>query len=246
MNIESTNVSITDTARNGRSAICYAHFSHVFNFDCVEGMKQYPDKYFDLAVVDPPYGISANKMTLGNGKNKIYRGENDWDKNIPTKEYFTELFRVSKNQIIWGGNYMTEFLTATGAWIFWDKGTGNNSYSDGELAWTSFNGALRKFYKSWVGANAKDNEKRIHPTEKPKALYKFCFEYAKLKNGANILDTHLGSGNSRIVAKKMNFNFVGYEIDKGYFDAANENYEKEINGIIKIDNQKIVTQVSLF
>src|SRR5690554_3922885 len=118
--------------------------SEAFLMDCMEGMKNTPDNYYDLAVVDPPYGIGVNKMTLGNGKKKIYRGEADWDNTIPTQEYWEQLFRVSKNQVVWGGNYMTKFLKPTGAWLFWDKGTGENDFADGELAWTSYNGALRK------------------------------------------------------------------------------------------------------
>ena len=98
-------------------------FLSLHHCDCMELMKQTPDKYFDLAIVDPPYGIGANKMQLGNGKRKIYRGENDWDNSIPTAEYWEQLFRVSKNQIVWGGNYMTEHLKPTSSWLFWDKGT---------------------------------------------------------------------------------------------------------------------------
>ena len=103
----------------------------LLNMDCLHYMKQCEDKQFDLAIVDPPYGIGANKMTLGNGKKKIYRGENDWDAEIPKKEYWDELMRISKNQIVWGGNYFTEFLPPTGAWVFWDKGTGDNDFADG-------------------------------------------------------------------------------------------------------------------
>jgi len=196
------------------------------NKDCMEIMAEYPDGYFDLAIVDPPYGIGANKMTLGNGKKKIYRGEKDWDNAIPPKEYFDELFRISKNQIIWGGNYMTEFLTSTSAWIFWDKGTGLNDFADGELAWTSFYVALKKFFKSWVGANAKDDYKRLHPTQKPIALYSFCLQYAKATNDFKIIDTHLGSGSSLIAADKFGVaDFVGCELDKEYFDAMKKRYE---------------------
>lgn len=199
--------------------------SDVFNMDCIEGMKQYPDKYFELAIVDPPYGIGANKMTLGNGRKKIFRGTNDWDNSIPSAEYFCELKRVSKNQIIWGGNYMTEFLEPTGCWIFWDKGTGENDFADGELAWTSFKGALRKLSKSWVGANAKDGIERIHPTQKPIYLYRWILiKYAK--EGDKILDTHLGSGSSRIAADMEGFDFVGYELDKEYFDASVKRYNE--------------------
>ena len=191
--------------------------SEVFNIDCMEFMMQFADNHFELAIVDPPYGIGANKMTLGNGKKKIFRGNNDWDNEIPSIEYFEELKRVSINQIIWGGNYMTKFLPPISSWIFWDKGTGENDFADGELAWTSFGGALRKVTKSWVGANAKDEIQRIHPTQKPIYLYRWIFnKYAK--KGDKILDTHLGSGSSRIAADMEGFDFYGCELDQDYFD----------------------------
>ena len=202
--------------------------STVFNYDCIAIMKQYPDKIFDLAVVDPPYGIGANKMQLGNGKKKIYRGENDWDNSIPTAEYWEQLFRVSKNQIVWGGNYMTEYLKPTGAWLFWDKGTGDNDFADGELAWTSYNGALRKITKSWVGANAKDGLERIHPTQKPIYLYDWIFNRF-CERGNLILDTHLGSGSSRISAHKAKLHFVGCEIDKRYYEAQEARFKNFIS-----------------
>ena len=206
----------TDTAI--AYSTCYVQpFSEVFNEDCISVMKRYPDKFFDLAVVDPPYGIGANKMQLGNGKRKIYRGENDWDNSIPTAEYWQELFRVSKNQIVWGGNYMTEHLNPTSSWLFWDKGTGDNDFADGELAWTSFGGALRKITKSWVGANAKDGLERIHPTQKPIYLYDWIFD-KYCKEGDLVLDTHLGSASSRISANKAKLRFVGCEIDTKYFN----------------------------
>ena len=192
---------------------------NITNEDNMELMARYPDKYFDLAIVDPPYGIGANKMTLGNGKKKIYRGENDWDKTIPSKEYFDELFRVSKNQIVWGGNYMTEFLRPTSSWLFWDKGTGENDFADGELAWSSFGGALRKLTKSWVGANAKDECERLHPTQKPIYLYKWLLDkYAKEND--KILDTHLGSGSIAIACHDYKFDLTACELDKEYFDKA--------------------------
>lgn len=190
----------------------------------LELMKRYKDNHFDLAIVDPPYGIGANKMTLGNGKTKIYRGENDWDKEIPKKAYWDELFRISKNQIVWGGNYFTEYLPPTSAWVFWDKGTGDNDFADGELAWTSFKGALRKAKCSWVGANAKNGDKRIHPTEKPIELYQWLLnKYAK--QGDKIIDTFLGSGSIAIACDALGFDLVGTEIDKRYFREANERLE---------------------
>lgn len=199
----------------------------VYLEDCTEALKRFSDGYFDIAVVDPPYGIGANKMQLGNGKRKIYRGESDWDNAIPTADYWEQLFRVSKNQIVWGGNYMTEYLKPTGAWLFWDKGTGENDFADGELAWTSYNGALRKITKSWVGANAKDGLERIHPTQKPIYLYDWIFNRFA-KEGNLILDTHVGSGSSRIAAHKHKLHFVGFEIDKGYYEAQ----EKRFNAFI--------------
>ena len=183
------------------------------NCDNMELMAQYPDKYFDLAIVDPPYGIGANKMTLGNGKRKIYRGENDWDKTIPPDEYWSELFRVSKNQIVWGGNYMTKYLKPTSAWLFWDKQTGLNDFADGELAWTSFNGALRKITKQWLGSNAKDEVERIHPTQKPIALYNWILnKYAT--PGMKILDTHLGSGSIAIACHYAGYDLTACELDE--------------------------------
>jgi len=196
--------------------------------DCIEGMSKYPDKYFDIAVVDPPYGINASEMTMGSGKNKKYKKGKFWDTEKPDKKYFIELNRVSKNQIIWGGNYFT--LPISKSWIIWDKGIyGDCDFGDGELAWTSFNKVLRIAkirYKGFLGAD----ETRIHPTQKPVKLYEWLLiNYAK--TGDKILDTHLGSGSSRIAADKLGFNFTGFEIDKEYFDAQEKrfcDYKKQL------------------
>ncbi len=193
----------------------------ITNEDNMALMARYPDNYFSLAICDPPYGIGANKMTLGNGKKKIFRGLNDWDLSIPSSEYFTELFRVSKNQIVWGGNYMTEHLPPSMGWIFWDKGTGSNDFADGELAWSSFDRALRKFTKSWVGANANNGSPRIHPTEKPFALYKWLLQkYAKPND--KILDTHLGSGSIAIACHDFGYELTACELDEDYYKASIE------------------------
>ena len=203
--------------------------SVVKNIDCMLGMAEYPDKYFELAIVDPPYGIGADKMTLGNGKRKVFRGNTNWDNKAPDKKYFTELFRVSKNQIIWGANNF-ECLPASSSWIFWDKGTGENDFSDGELAWASFGGALRKVFISWVGANAKEKNEadRVHPTQKPVKLYKWLLDkYAK--QGDKILDTHLGSGSSRIACYDYGFDFTGFELDKDYFEAQEKRFKDHIS-----------------
>ena len=198
----------------------------VTNEDNIELMSRYPDNYFEIAIVDPPYGIGANKMTLGNGKKKIFRGSSDWDKETPSKKYFDELFRISKNQIIWGANYMTQYLPQSMGWVFWDKGTGQNDFSDGELAFTSFNRALRKYKVSWVGANANNGTPRIHPTEKPVALYKWLLmNYAK--EGDKILDTHLGSGSIALACHELGFSLTACELDSEYYDAAFKRFKQQ-------------------
>lgn len=181
-------------------------------------MSRYPDNFFDLAVVDPPYGISIN-MNMGRSKNaKTKKHTNKkWDNCIPDSSYFNELFRVSKNQIIWGGNYMTCYLPPKQGWIFWDKCVHEGvSFSDGELAWTSFDIALKSVTIPYCGFRGREDV-RIHPTQKPVKLYSWIFKnYAK--KGMKILDTHLGSGSSRIAAYQAGLYFVGCEIDKEYFE----------------------------
>ena|SRR3990167_11272731 len=211
--------------------------------DCMEFMEGLGDKAFGLAVCDVNYGIGVNKMALGNGKNKIYRGKNDWDKESPKKEYFDKLLNISENQILWGANhFISKIPFDSSCWIFWDKGTGNNDYADGELAWTSFNSTVKKFYKSWVGANAKDTHTRIHPTQKPVALYEWLLKnYAKPND--IILDTHAGSFSSAVACLKMGFTYTGIEIDAYYFKAGCEwveaVYEAMILGYAKTKLNKI-------
>ncbi len=191
----------------------------------MELMSRYKDNHFDLAIVDPPYGINVTKMTLGNGKNKINRGTTDWDSTTPTNEYFEELRRVSKNQIVWGANYMTENLPPSMGWIYWDKGTGANDFSDGELAYTSFSRALRAYKVSWVGANANNGTPRIHPTEKPIKLYEWILmNYSK--EGDTILDTHLGSGSIAIACYNLGYDLTACEIDKEYYNASIKRLEQ--------------------
>ncbi len=188
----------------------------------MEYMATLPDKYFELAIVDPPYGINFAKTHTGKGW--VVRKNKEWDKCIPDGKYFDELFRVSKNQIVWGGNYMTTYLPPSMGWIFWDKGQRDFSLADGELAWTSFQKALRVFNYS----RAKLNLTRggIHPTEKPIDLYKWQMDkYAK--PGDKILDTHLGSGNSAIAAHQMGFQFVGCELDQDYYEAACKRFKEQ-------------------
>ncbi|NBU82296.1 MAG: site-specific DNA-methyltransferase [Flavobacteriaceae bacterium] len=190
--------------------------SETFNIDCIEGMKQYPDKYFDLAVCDPPYGIDRNNMQMGNSK--INKDNKQWDSNIPNEDYFNELFRVSKNQIIWGGNYFP--LPNSQYFAIWDKGETmyGRDFAECEYAWVR-NGGTRIFKLS---PNQPD---RFHPTQKPIALYEWIFtNYAK--EGFKILDSHLGSQSSRIAAYKAKLDFIGFELDKEYFEQGNQRFEE--------------------
>lgn len=205
--------------------------SNAFNMDCMEAMKEFPDNYFELAIVDPPYGIGESNKKRKNVPNSMWKvAKNDlqyknktWDNKLPEPEYYLELFRVSKNQIVWGGNYMTQYLPPKMGWVFWDKKNGDSDFSDGELAWTSFNVGLRKFEWQWHGFIKQEREKRFHPTQKPVALYKWLLSnYAK--EGDKILDTHLGSGSSRIAAWDMGFDFWGYELDAEYFEAQEKRF----------------------
>lgn len=204
--------------------------SEVFNIDCLEYMKTCKDKAFDLAIVDPPYGIDAANMTLGKGggvaKSRNYK-KKDWDKQPPSKEYWVELFRVSKNQIVWGGNYFS--LPTTKGWIVWKKMDVDNDYTPFELAWTSFKKG-RLFDFLWCGMwqqDMKNKEKRIHPTQKPVQLYKWVLHnYAK--PGDKIFDSHLGSGSNRIAAYKMGFDFYGCELDQEHFEAQEKRFKQAI------------------
>jgi site-specific DNA-methyltransferase (adenine-specific) len=192
--------------------------SSIFMMDCVSAMKNYPDNYFDLAVVDPPYGLNINSS--GSHFKKRHDIKN-WDKEGPGDDYFTHLFRVSKNQIIWGGNYFTEKLSQNNNWIIWDKKNPNLSFSEAELAWCSIKKNIRIF--AFYSVQVEDCGK-IHPTQKPIALYNWIFKnYAE--TGMKVLDTHLGSGSSRIAAHKAGMDFTGFEIDEDYFRASNKRFK---------------------
>ena len=193
----------------------------LLNCDCMEYMATVPDKYFDLAIVDPPYGIGAENHAGNKDNGWTQWVKKDWDKAIPTAEYWQELFRVSKNQIVWGANYMTKYLPPKMGWIVWDKGQRDFSLADGELAWTSFDKAMRIF--TYARAKAL-KEGKIHPTQKPIPLYEWLLtNYAK--KGQRILDTHLGSGSSAIAAHYFGVDFVGCELDKDYFEAAKARFD---------------------
>ena len=211
-----------------------------FNMDCLEAMRQMPDKAFDLAVVDPPYGIGVMSMNYTKSgavrthgyaaaKRRDYRKQSEWDV-APPQEYFSQLFRVTKKCIIWGGNYFQ--LPPSKGFLVWDKRVNDqmsNDFADCEMAWMSEGlGVARVFRFCWNGmiqGDMKNKEERFHPTQKPVALYKWILNrYAK--PGDKILDTHLGSGSSRIAAYDLGFDFVGYEIDKEYFDKQEERFAK--------------------
>lgn len=209
--------------------------------DCLEAMRKMKDNEFDLAVVDPPYGIGILSMnytrsgavrTHGHAaaKRRDYRKQGEWDVK-PSKEYFDQLMRVSKKQIIWGGNYFSDMLPPSKGFICWDKRVNDamsNDFADCEYAWISDGlGVARVFRYCWNGmiqGDMKNKEDRFHPTQKPVALYTWIYQnYAK--PGYKILDTHLGSGSSRIAAYDAGLDFVGYEIDKEYFDKQEERFK---------------------
>lgn len=219
-----------------------------YNIDCVEAMRAMPDRCFDLAVVDPVYGdvtkggYITGKSRGGVGPHPVHNPE-IWNQPKTNQEYFDQLFRVSKNQIIWGGNYFVkEIARNSQCWIVWDKCHPEGiKFADAELAWTSFNSKTRIFRFLWNGmcqgtpgngtkmqGNKNLNEIRIHPTQKPTALYNWIFRnYAK--PGDQILDTHLGSGSSRIAAYDAGLDFTGYEIDKEYFEKQEEQFTAHIS-----------------
>ena len=187
---------------------------NIYNQDCLEAMKETSDNQFDLAIVDPPYGINAGKMTMGSGKHEFVKGK-DWDSEVPDDKYFKELFRVSKEQIIWGGNYFK--LPLNNNWIIWDKRNPNLSFSEAELAWCSINKNVRIFQR--LSTLPDYDGKKKHPTQKPIKLYEWLLmKYAK--EGDKILDTHLGSGSIAIACHNLGFDLEGYELDKEYYDNA--------------------------
>ena len=216
----------------------------LYNADCMDGMREFPDKFFDLAIVDPPYGINADLFNMGSGASKdagkfgtavrlrgrlnqgggklknrlLNRSEISWDNEIPPEEYFEELKRVSKNQVIWGGNYFP--LPPTRCVLVWDKKQPWENFSQVELAWTSFDKPAGLFSFSNTGAG------KIHPTQKPIELYSWVIRRCA-KEGDKILDTHAGSASSLIACHRAGYEAWGFEINKDYYDMAKERLEKE-------------------
>lgn len=215
-----------------------------YNMDCLGAMREMEDNAFDLAVVDPPYGIGIQSMTFCKGgklvdnrksaaKRRDYSRTDAWDVK-PSAEYFEQLMRVSKSQIIWGGNYFTDILPPSKSFIVWDKRCDNNcrnDFADCEFAWASPGLGVARVYRFvWNGmlqGDMKNKEERFHPTQKPVNLYAWIFKWYA-KPGYKILDTHLGSGSSRIAAYDAQLDFTGYEINKEYFDKQEERYQAHI------------------
>lgn len=243
--------------------------SEVFNQDNMIVMQNFPDNFFDLAIVDPPYGINAPGMKMGENinrkdgckhkestatklkkgrlnagsgklKNRALNTMNcEWDAFPPNQSYFDELFRISKNQIIWGGNYFN--LRPTRCVICWDKVQPWENFSQWEMAWTSFDKPAPLFrYSNTGGAN---KETKIHPTQKPIVLYEWLLKKFA-KDGNKILDTHMGSQSSRIAAYKMNFDYWGMEIDEQYFNLGNKRFSEAIDQ--PLFKQPIIEQQSFF
>jgi len=209
-----------------------------YNMDCMEGMKEFPDKYFELAIVDPPYGVSIE--TSGTYFKQFKT--KGWDNATPSTEYFKELFRVSQNQIIWGGNYFLEYLGNTKCFLIWDKMIGEGiSFADAELAWTSFKKPTRIKKLS-----SNNNGGKIHPTQKPVALYEWLL-YNYAKQGDKILDTHVGSASSLIACHNLGFQYVGFELDKEYYEKSLDRLEtaKKQVSILDVIEKQENTQIGM-
>jgi site-specific DNA-methyltransferase (adenine-specific) len=211
------------------------YINKIINADCLDILKQLPDKSIDLVLTDPPYGIGASsniRKGTQRGKSLCISGLNyevkDWDNLIPSKEVFDEIIRVSVNQIIWGGNYFIENLTNTSSMLVWDKNNGENLYADCELAWTSFKSAVRKFKYTWNGMlqeNMKHKEKRVHPTQKPLALFEWCLQNYSNENDL-VLDCFSGSGTTAIACHNLKRRFICVEKDVDYWKASCERLER--------------------
>jgi site-specific DNA-methyltransferase (adenine-specific) len=204
--------------------------NQIIHADCIDIMKDIPDKFFELAIVDPPYGIGAGSVDFINGTSKTektYYKISDWDTAKPDANYFMELFRVSQNQIICGGNYFIDYLKSTRGFICWDKTIHGNSYADCEFLWTSFDRVARIFRKNICEVTA---DGRFHPTQKPVALYKWLLKnYAK--TGDKILDTHAGSCSSVVACIDYGFEYLAIEKDKDYYEASLKRIDKELQKI---------------
>ena len=212
----------------------------------MEYMKNVPDKYYELAIVDPPYGIGEDGLK-NHSRGKLAKSTKyipkNWDKAPPKQEYFNELIRVSKKQIIWGANhFISKIPYDSSCWIVWDKDNGKSDFADCELAWTSFKTSVRKFKFKWQGMlqeNMANKEVRIHPTQKPVDLYKWLLENYAHK-GDKIFDSHVGSGSSRIACYDLGFDFIGCEIDKDYWEAQEKRFKDFLSQPKLVDTNEVI------
>ena len=195
--------------------------------DCIDILRELPDKCIDLVLTDPPYGIGeAKKNNASRGKLAVAKdyGKKDWDNKIPDKTIFEEIFRVSKHQIVFGGNYFVEYLSNSPCWIVWDKNNFGNDFADCELAWTNFKSAVRKYKWTWNGMlqeNMKNKDFRIHPTQKPLGLFQLILQdYSN--EGDLILDPFSGSGTTAVACHELGRRFICIEKDKDYYEASKE------------------------
>lgn len=214
--------------------------STVFNEDCVPALLNFPNNFWDIAIVDVPYGIDASNMKLGEGKAGRWSGpkpykRGDWDQDAPGGDYWEQLFRVSRHQIIWGANHFISRLMPfididSPSWVVWDKNNGETSFADVEMAWTSFKKPARLFKYTWSGylqeRMGDRKEERIHPTQKPVYAYRWLLQKFA-QGGWKVLDTHMGSQSSRIAALQEGFDFWGWEIDMDYFNEGCARYDIE-------------------
>ncbi len=188
----------------------------IYYGDCREWMPE-----ADVIVTDPPYGIGANRMTLGNGMRRIDRGDRDWDAAPP------DLSWIDRPAVVWGGNYFA--LPPSGRWLVWDKGTGDNDYADCELAWTNLPGVVKRYARGWVGQNARERgEDRVHPTQKPVELMRWSIEFTPQ---GTVLDPFMGSGSTLVAAKSLGRHAIGIEIEERYCEIAATRCSQEVLGL---------------
>lgn len=208
---------------------------NLYNMDCMEYMANCKDKQFDLAIVDPPYGIGEDVDKIRNYNSKSCKDwqkrkpkeylKKEWDKKRPNKDYFQELIRISNKQIIWGANYMSDLLPVSGGWIVWDKQVVMPTFSDGELAWTNCNNSVKFARFLWAGYRKCEITNRFHPTQKPVSLYSWILQHYA-KKGDSIFDSHLGSGSIALACHDLGFDLEACELDKDYFEAAKNRLEQ--------------------
>lgn len=228
--------------------------SEVHNCDCMEFMRTLPDNFFDLAIADPPYGIGEDGLKNHSRNVKAAATKytpKSWDKDAPQQSFFDELLRIGKYAVIWGANhFISRIPIDSHCWIVWDKDNGQSDFADCELAWTNLPYAVRKFRYKWNGMlqeNMSNKEIRIHPTQKPVALYGWLLKTFLPKiGGGKVFDPMMGSQSSRIAAYKLGYDYWGCEKDKDYFDKANERFEKECLGITRLPDGATVRQLSIW